>query len=124
MTRTDHSTGSATSSSGAAADGHDGDGSSALLGLEPSPTEKAGENPARPEDSNRVDLLAPLLGTTYSQGIENARGSSKERSPESVCYGKLLRESGPSSGQKSRKTVRVEDRVCYGKLPDVGHLPA
>jgi len=60
--------------------------------------------------------LDPLPGTSYSQSIENARGSSKRRSPESVRYGELLRENGTWSGQKSPKTATVEDRICYGKL--------
>ena len=60
--------------------------------------------------------LDPLPGTSYSQSIANARGSSKRRSPESVRYDELLRENGTWSGQKSPKTATVEDRICYGKL--------
>lgn len=58
----------------------------------------------------------PLLGTSYSQSIEYARGSSERRSPEGACYDKLLREDGSSSPGKSRKTAIVEAPVCYGKL--------
>jgi hypothetical protein len=63
-----------------------------------------------------IEGCDPSSGTSYSQSIENARGSSKRRSPESVCYDKLLRENGPSSDRKSRKTVLIEGSVCYGKL--------
>lgn len=55
-------------------------------------------------------------GTIHSQSIENARGSSQRWSPESVCYGKLLRENDPFSGRKCQKTVPAEGRGCYGKL--------
>lgn len=51
-----------------------------------------------------------------SQSIENTRGSSERWSPESVYYDKLLRGNRPPSSRKSRKTVVVESRVCYGKL--------
>jgi len=116
MTKTDHTTGSPASSSGLAADGQRSGGSVPLLGLEPPPVEKAGENPVQSEDSNQADLLAPLLGTISSYSVENARGSSERRSPESDCYDKLLRESGTRSGRKSRKTVLLHGFVCYGKL--------
>ena len=49
------------------AGGHDGrdgqQGVSPLLGIELTTTENTGENPTIGEDSNRVDPLAPLLGT-------------------------------------------------------------
>lgn len=116
MTPHDHSTSSPATSAPRLTNGpDDGAGSMPLLGLKPSIIEKAGENPVESEDSNRVDLLAPLLGTSFSQSIDNARGSSKRRSPESVCYDKLLRESRRSSGRKSRRTVLVEGGVCYGR---------
>ena len=84
-----------------------------LLGLESITTEKTGFISVHIEDSNQSHCYAPLLGTTASQSIEISRGSSKKRSPESICYAKLLREDGPSSGQKSRKTVPAEDGDCY-----------
>ena len=78
--------------------------------------EKAGQNSTLPGDLDHPPRHTPLLGTSTSQVLEISRGSSKKRSPESICYPKLLRENGPSSGRKSRKTVPVESRVCYGKL--------
>ena len=87
-----------------------------LLRLESETTENCGVNPPPTEDSNQPPRLSPLLGTSYSQSGRNAGGSSKKRSPESVRYEKLLRESGPSSGGKSRKPVLIEGRGCYGKL--------
>jgi hypothetical protein len=87
-----------------------------LPGLEASIDEKARQNSTPMEDSNFSPRRGPLPGTSYSQSIENARGSSNGRSPESVRYDELLRENGSSSGQKSRKTATVEDRICYGKL--------
>ena len=113
-----------TKSSGDAGDDHahpaphgassgSGVGAMPLLGLEPSITEKAGQNPAIVGDIARLASGAPLLGTSTSQVLEISRGSSKKRSPESICYPKLLRENGPPSGGKSRKTVRVGGRVCY-----------
>lgn len=62
-----------------------------------------------PDYRNVAGRLDNSSGTSYSQSIENARGSLPRRSPESVCYGK----NGSSSGRKSRKTVSVESRVCY-----------
>ncbi len=43
-------------------------------------------------------------------------GIVERRSPESGCYDKMLRENGPSSGRKSRQTVRSGSPICYGKL--------
>jgi hypothetical protein len=86
-----------------------------LLGLDPQPpptTEKAGQNTGGAADLDDQPCYAPLLGTSNSQSIENARGSSKKRSPESICYPKLLRESTPASGRISRKTVHAEERDC------------
>lgn len=97
-------------------DGVGPDGSVPLLGLEPTDIEKAGHNPASPEDSNQEPMLNPLLGTICSHPVENAAQSSEKRSRKSVCYAKLLRECDPSSARKSRKTVCAESRVCYGKL--------
>jgi len=91
----------------------DGDDVSPLLALEPTCAGKPQENITTMEDSNRSPDSAPLLGTSYSQSIENARGSSERRSPESVCYDKLLRENDQSSGGKSRKNVLIERRDCY-----------
>jgi hypothetical protein len=95
-------------------DRQDGEGSGSLLGLEPTSAENTGQNPVIDEDSNLQPApeprLAPLLGTSYSQSIENAGGSSNRRSPEGVCYDKLLRENGPSSVRKSLKTVLTEGR--------------
>ncbi|VWX49026.1 hypothetical protein NOVOSPHI9U_20200 [Novosphingobium sp. 9U] len=54
---------------------------------------------------------SPLLGTSTSQVLEISGGSSKKRSPESICYPKLLPENGPLSGRKSRETVSAEGRV-------------
>ena len=78
--------------------------------------EKAGLNPSDPAHSDDQPDHAPLPGTSTSQVIEISRGSSKKRSSEDICYPKLLREHGPSSGRKSPKTVREKGRVCYGKL--------
>jgi len=119
MTQTDHTTGSPPSLDEHAADGRGRDGSSVLLGLEPQTSlspENAGQNLSHFADLDSQPCYAPLLGTSTSQVLEISRGSSKKRSPESICYPKLLRENGPSSGQKSRKIVSVEGRVCYGKL--------
>jgi hypothetical protein len=97
----------------------DRSGSGALLGLEqPAPLdiEKAGQNSSDLTDLDSQPCYAPLLGTICSHLVENTGKSSDRRSPESVCYDKLLRENGPSSGEKFRKTVSVEGRDCYGKL--------
>ncbi|WP_242770418.1 hypothetical protein [Sphingopyxis sp. YF1] len=75
-------------------------------------TTSAVPSPAQVGSATSV-MLDPLLGTSYSQSIENARGSSERRSPESVCYDKLLRENDQSSGGKSRKNVLIERRDCY-----------
>jgi integrase len=91
-----------------------------LPGLEPVSIEKAEHNQV---STGAIDLptgLGPLPGTSFSQRIENAGGSSERRSPERVCYDKLLREDGPSSPGKSQKTVLHRPRGCYGKLlPDL-----
>mgnify|MGYP001039952170 CR=1 FL=1 len=86
----------------------DDEGIGPLLGLELTSIENTGQKPAISEDSNRTHRRAPLLGTSTSQVLEIPRGSSKKRSPESICYPKLLRENGPSSGRISRKTMRGE----------------
>ena len=83
-----------------------------LPGLEPLGIEKAGHNSTANADLDHQPCYAPLPGTSTSQVIEISRGSSRKRSPESICYPKLLRENGPSSGRKSRKTASVEGRVC------------
>jgi hypothetical protein len=86
-----------------------------LLGITSSaiPTiEKAGDFQIEPNDDAGIPLRSPLLGTSTSQGIENSRGSSERRSPESICYPKLLRENGPASGRKSRKIAPVEGRFA------------
>jgi hypothetical protein len=119
MTQPDHTTGSPASLNEHAADGRDQDGSSVLLGLEPKPTpdlEKAGQNLTNPANLDNQPCYAPLLGTSYSQSIENAGGSSEGRSPEGVCYDKLLREHASSLGRKPRKTVLVEGRGCYDSI--------
>jgi len=90
-------------------------GAGPLPGLEPLATEKAGHNHESNETVGQPTGLGPLPGTSTSQVLEISRGSSKKRSPESICYPKLLRENGPSSGRKSHKIVRVEGRFCYGK---------
>jgi hypothetical protein len=64
----------------------------------------------------KLSLFESSSGTSTSQVLEISWGSSQKRFPESICYPKLLRKNGPSLGGKSRKTVRVEGRVCYGKL--------
>ena len=128
MTQTNHNTGSSPSLIEHVAGGQGRDDASVLLALEPQSTpdiEKEGENLPCLTDLGRQPCYAPLLGTSTSQVLEISRGSSKKRSPESICYPKLLRENGPSSGRKSRKTVPVESRVCYlAFTPDVGHPPA
>ncbi|WP_433909531.1 hypothetical protein [Sphingomonas yabuuchiae] len=88
------------------------DGSVPLLALKPADTEKAGENFPVEVEATRSPPLTPLLGTIASYSVEISRGSSKKRSPESICYPQLLRENGPSSGRKFRKTAPVEDRVA------------
>ena len=91
----------------------DGDDVSLLLALKLTCAEKPQENIGAARDSNRSTNSAPLLGTSYSQSVENAGGSLKKRSPESVCYKKLLRENGPSLAGKSQKTVRYGAHDCY-----------
>lgn len=113
MTDDDHSTGAPRAFDARSTNGTvDGDGAMPLLELEPSNAEKAGENPVATTGLNDPACYAPLLGTSYYQSIENARGSSEKRSPKGVCYDKLLQENGPSSGGKSRKIGLVEGRVC------------
>lgn len=124
MTHTDHIIGSPASLAEHHPDGQGREDASALLGLEPPAVEKAGENSNSQPDPASSTCYAPLLGTTLSQSIDNAGGSSEKRSPESICYPKLLRENGLSSGRKPSKTVPVEGRVCYlAFMPDGGHLP-
>lgn len=94
-----------------------------LLGLELTNTENKQENVSQIEDSNQQAMLAPLLGTSYSQSIENARGSSERRSPESVCYGKLLQANAPSSSGKSRNSVVPDARGCYLAARPDGEYP-
>ena len=116
MTQPNHSTaGSPASLTEHPVDGQGRNGSSVLLELEPQQTpiiEKSEQNPTALTDLDNQPCYAPLLGTSYSQSTEITEGSSKRRSPESVCYNKLLRESGPSSGRKSQKTVNVGGRDC------------
>lgn len=70
----------------------DGGGSMPLLGLELATTENKREIDGLTEDSNQQAMLAPLLGTSFSQSTETLGESSQRRSPERVCYGNLLRE--------------------------------
>ena len=92
---------------------------------------KMAENrPVPIKDSNRP-RRDPLLGTICSQSIENARGSSKRRSPESLCYTKLLHNSDPgsasipqNSGKNGRRSfsspwasMRGEMRRSFWPLP-------
>jgi hypothetical protein len=80
--------------------------------LEPLGIEKAEQNSTADADLDQQPCYAPLPGTIYSQSVENAGGSSQRRSPERVCYEKLLREDDPPSGRKPRKTAVVEGRCC------------
>jgi hypothetical protein len=98
--------------------GASGDGNEvmSLPSLKSADTDDIEQSQALLEGSDSSPSLGPLPGTSFSQSIENARGSSEKRSPESVCYDELLRENGSSSGGKSRKIDPVEDRICYGKL--------
>ncbi|NTZ43351.1 hypothetical protein G7A66_09695 [Altererythrobacter sp. SALINAS58] len=89
------------------------DGAGPLLGLEPATTENTAENLIQMKDSNQQPLLAPLLGTNAYQRTETLEKSSHRRSPESVCYGKLLREDGLTSSPKAQETVTYEHRGCY-----------
>lgn len=94
----------------------DRSGSGVLLGLEPpSPPdiEKAGQNLTRPADLDHLPRHTPLLGTICSQSIDNAGGSSKRRSPESVCYTALLHSSGHQSSPNPRKTAANGREGCY-----------
>lgn len=93
---------------------------SPLLALEPTGTKKTGENSNRHANLDGQPCYAPLLGTSTSQVLGIFRGSSRKRSPESICYPQLLRENGPSSGRKSRKIAPVEGHVCYGKVTGTG----
>ena len=65
MSQTDHTTGSPPSLTEHAADGQGRDGAGVLLGLEPPPIEKAGENSAQNKDSNSAPRRDPLLGTIF-----------------------------------------------------------
>jgi hypothetical protein len=96
-------------------DGDDG----ALLGLEPSGTEKAGENAPLP-DQGLEPGPHPLLGTSTSESIEILGKSSARRSSERGCYGFLLRFGAHSRGLTSGKVVRNGPRGCYGFHPTAG----
>ena len=112
MTKTEHTTERATSLD---AD-EDRSGSGALLGLEPSSPpaiEKAGQNLTRPADLDHLPRHTPLLGTICSQRIDNAGGSSKRRSPESVCYTELLHNPGLQSPPNPRKSAVNGREGCY-----------
>ena len=87
-----------------------------LLELEPSNppnTEITGEKSVMSKDSNQNPRLAPLLGTITSQVIEISRGSSERRSPESVCYEKLLRENDPSSPVTPQKITTSDASIIH-----------
>ena len=86
-------------------DADDGDGSMPLLGLELTAVVNTGQYLTASEDSNPSPLLAPLLGTSTSEIVANARKSSPRRSPKRVCYAELLQDDGPSSPRTSQKTV-------------------
>lgn len=68
------------------------------------------------DEHGQSDLGSPLLGTIASQSVEISRGSSERRSPESVCYEKLLRENDPSSPVTPQKITTSDARDCYGKF--------
>ncbi len=93
-----------------------------LLAPTSSTPELAEIRPVPNEDSNRP-RRSPLLGTICSQSIENARGSSKTRSPESLCYTKLLHNSepGPASipqncGKNGRRSFRSPWASMRGEM--------
>ena len=109
MTQHNHITGTPASSADAS---ENGSGSVPLPGLEPLALAKEGRNSTDNAELDHQSCYAPIPGTSYSQSVENAGGSSNGRSPERICYEKLLREQGPPSGRKSRKTVLVEGRDC------------
>ena len=87
-----------------------------LLGLTSTTTEKAGLISGNDEDSNPPPCYAPLLGTNNAEHTEKLGKSSQRRSPKHACYGKLLRDSGPSSPRKCQKTAVLERSGCYGKV--------
>ena len=93
-----------------------------LLAPTSSTPELAEIRPVPNEDSNRP-RRSPLLGTICSQSIENARGSSTERSPESLCYTKLLHNSDPgpasipqNSGKNGRRSFRSPWASMRGEM--------
>lgn len=85
-------------------------GSGALLALELTTIENSGLISSPDEDSNPPAFGIPLLGTSTPQVLEISRGSSKKRSPESVCYTEPLHSRGQGSsvsvGNNGRKTGR------------------
>ena len=91
-------------------------GSMPLLGLELTTIENKQENSDLTEDSNQQAMLAPLLGTITPQHTESLGKSSQRRSPERVCYGKLLRLNGRTSPPKPQEPVNAEAGSCYEKL--------
>ena len=116
MTQTNHNTGSSPSLIEHVAGGQGRDDASVLLALEPQSTpdiEKEGENLPCLTDLGRQPCYAPLLGTICSQSIDNAGGSSKGRSPESVCYTELLHSPGHQSSPNPRKTAVNRGEGCY-----------
>ena len=88
-------------------------GSMPLLGLELTDAENSAENGEPSEDSNRQDLLAPLLGTIISNDVENVRQSSSGRSSSSICYGHLLQNGRRTSGRNIGKRVNPRQADCY-----------
>ena len=88
------------------------DGAVPLLGLEPATAENTGFNSKTPEVRVLPPRLAPLLGTRLLESAENLGKSSTRRSPERLCYGKLLRETDQSSPAKPQRTVLDGSRGC------------
>ena len=86
-------------------DAEDGEDVSPLLALEPTDFEKPAENPCQTKDSNQSPRLAPLLGTSTSEIVENAGKSSSGRSPTRACYSSLLQDGERLSPANSQKTV-------------------
>jgi hypothetical protein len=84
-----------------------------LLGLEPANAENAEQNPTPNEDSNPSAMSGPLLGTSTSEIVANARKSSSRRSPKRVCYAELLHDDEPSSPAKPQKTVHNASRDLH-----------
>lgn len=92
-------------------------GAGPLLGLEtqtPPCTEKSDEITAMPEDISEDLRRNPLLGTSYSQSIENVGGSSQDGPLKSFCYDKLLRFGTDSPQRKSQESAGYGPRGCYG----------